>query len=214
MLQNSVNTQGVLVLYLYVGYRKHRSDFLLLINAAWRPDLLAASSLFCSWYALLFAMYISCVGQVSEWRTSRCWWTNPCQPSPRRHWRAVPRQVSPSTETCPSGKCMVSLRRPKRDPNSGWRSPCCRFLVIKARQTRTSRRSWSRLMLKMLSSSRSFWDRPGDRRSETNSAVGTDRKVQSRPWGTALGSTCTTEHGSPVSLHPEFVPGVKVSNKS
>lgn len=51
--------------------------------------------------------------------------------------------------------------------------------AIRARQTRTSRRSWSHPMLKMLSSSRSSWGRPGDQRSETNSAVGTDRKVPS-----------------------------------
>lgn len=44
------------------------------------------------------------VAQVREWRTSRCWWTSPCQQSPRHHWRAVPFQASLSTETCPSGE--------------------------------------------------------------------------------------------------------------
>lgn len=55
--------------------------------------------------AVLTLCDVSCVLQVREWRTSRCWWTNLCQLSPRHHWRAVPSQASPSTETCPSGEC-------------------------------------------------------------------------------------------------------------
>lgn len=52
------------------------------------------------------------------------------------------------------------------------------YAAIKARQTRTSRRSWSRPTLRMPSSLRSSWGRPGDQRLETNSAVDTDRKVR------------------------------------
>lgn len=154
----------ILVLYILCITTTLPISIYWLIEAVWRSDLLAVWSVFFCWRALLFAMSVSCVGQVREWRTSRCWWTSPCQPSPRRHWRAVPRQVSPSTETCPSGKRMLSLCHPAPAPKLDPNSPCCHFLVIKALQTRTSRRSWSRLMLKMRSSSRSFWDRPGDRR--------------------------------------------------
>lgn len=51
---------------------------------------------------------VFCVLQVREWRTSRCWWTNLCRLSRRHHWRAVPSQASPSTETCPSGESAPS----------------------------------------------------------------------------------------------------------
>ena len=55
---------------------------------------------------------------MREWRTSRCWWTNPCQLSPRHHWRAVPSQASPSTETCPSGERTSAPTTTPTHPNA------------------------------------------------------------------------------------------------
>lgn len=115
---------------------------------------------------------VVCLAQVREWRTNRCWWTSPCQLSPRHHWREVPSQVSPSTETCPSGESMFTVTsvfcRSTSLPLSYFLCCCifshCLSVVIRAQQTPTSRRSWSHPTRKMLSSSRSSWDRRGDQR--------------------------------------------------